>query len=60
MPAGRKVLLVLLAVGSAGAALWVLIAAIRAEALSGQVFFAIMPLAMLFGIAWSGLTGKRD
>jgi hypothetical protein len=57
---GRRLFLLALAGGSAVAALWVLVAAIRADALSGQVFFALMPLLMLFGIAWQKLTDKPD
>lgn len=60
MARGRRLFLLALAGGSAVAALWVLIAAIRADALSGQVFFALMPLLMLFGIAWQKLTDKPD
>jgi fucose permease len=56
----RRLLLALLALASVGGALWVLVAAARADALSGQVFFAVLPLAMLFGLAWRGLRGKRD
>ena len=60
MTLGRRAFLVLLALASAAGAAWVLIAAVRAHALSGQVFFAILPLAMLFGLAWKGLTGAKD
>jgi hypothetical protein len=57
MSTARRVFLLALAGGSAGLALWVLVAAALADKLSGQVFFAILPLVMLFGIAWRGLTG---
>ena len=60
MLTGRQVFLGLLALLSAGAALWVLLAAARAGRLDGQVFFAIMPLALLFGVAWKGLFGGGD
>lgn len=56
----RKIFLALLALVSAGLAGWVLIAALVADELSGQVFFAVMPLAMLFGIAWNGLSSHKD
>ncbi len=60
MSPARRIFLVLLALASAGATLWVLAAAVRADKLTGQVFFAVMPLLMLFGIAWKGLTGAKD
>lgn len=60
MAPGRRLFLLALAGGSAAAALWVLVAAIRADALSGQVLFALAPLAMLFGVAWQKLTEKPD
>jgi len=56
MPAGRRLFFLALAGLSAAAALWVLVAALRADQLTGQVFFAVLPLVMLFGIAWSKLT----
>lgn len=59
MSLSRRLVLVVLALGSAALAIWVLIAAAEAGKLSGQVFFALMPLAMLFGIAWKGLTGNK-
>lgn len=60
MPGARRLFLWALAGVSAGAALWLLVAAIRADALSGQVFFALLPLVMLFSIAWRGLTDRDD
>ncbi|GGD29230.1 hypothetical protein [Sinisalibacter lacisalsi] len=60
MAPGRRLFFLALAGGSAAAALWLLASAIRADALSGQVFFALMPLAMLFGIAWQKLTDKGE
>ena len=60
MSRGRRIFLTLLALLSGGAALWVLIEAALYDKLSGQVFFAVLPLVMLFGIAWKGLTGARD
>jgi hypothetical protein len=60
MSLGRRLFLGLLALASAAGAVWILFAATQAGALTGQVFFAILPLAMLFGIAWRGLTGRPD
>lgn len=60
MSLGRRIFLIVLALATAGATLWVLITAIMAEKLTGQVFFAVLPLIMLFGIAWTGLTRKAD
>lgn len=60
MSAARRLSLWGLAGGSAGATLWVLVAALRAKALSEQVFFAMLPLAMLFSIAWRGLFSRND
>ncbi len=60
MSGARRLFLWLLAAVSAAAAIWVLVAAMRAEALSGQVFFAVLPLLMLFSIAWRGLSDKDD
>ncbi|SMH58108.1 hypothetical protein [Maritimibacter sp. HL-12] len=60
MTSGRRLFFLALAGGSALAAIWVLVAAIRADALSGEVFFALMPLLMLFGIAWQKLTDRPD
>lgn len=60
MPSARQMFLGTLAVLSAAAALWLLVSAARTGALNGQVFFTTLPLVMLFGIAWRGLTGKPD
>ncbi|HBZ44448.1 MAG TPA: hypothetical protein DEO85_10415 [Maritimibacter sp.] len=57
---GRKVFLGLLALASAGLAGVVLIGAVVNDALNQQVLFGILPLAILFGIAWSGLTKRED
>lgn len=60
MSIGRRIFLGLLALASAAGAVWVLVAAAMAEKLSGQVLFAVLPLVMLFGLAWKGLTGSKD
>lgn len=60
MSLGRRIFLILLALATAGATVWVIFAAAMAEKLSGQVFFAVLPLVMLFGVAWTGLTRKPD
>lgn len=60
MSLGRRIFLILLALASGGATLWVIAAAAMAEKLTGQVFFAVLPLVMLFGLAWNGLTRKPD
>lgn len=60
MPAGRRLFFLPLAGLSAAGAAWVLAAAIRAGSLSGQVLFAMLPLAMLFAIAWAKLTHRDD
>lgn len=49
----RQLFLTTLALGAFALAAWVLIAALRADAVTGEVFFAIMPLLMLGGIAWN-------
>jgi hypothetical protein len=54
MPA-RKVFLTLLALGSGGLALWVLFEAVVSDHLTGQVFYAIVPLVMLVSVAVNGL-----
>lgn len=55
----RRAFLWALAIASAGLALWVLGAALVADKLTGQVFFAILPLVMLFAIAWNGLNAEK-
>ena len=60
MPAGRRLFFLALAGLSAAGAVWVLVAAIRAEQLTGQVFFAMLPLLMLFAISWQKLTHKDE
>lgn len=51
----RKVLLVLLALGSGGLALWVLFEAVVTDHLTRQVFYAILPLVLLVSVAVNGL-----
>lgn len=47
--------LVLVSIGGAGA---ILVAAFRADQLTGQVFFALLPLVMVFSLAWNGLSHR--
>ncbi len=42
-----------LALAAFGLSAWILLKALVAEALTGQVFFAVMPLLMLGGLAWN-------
>ncbi|MAM61122.1 hypothetical protein [Maritimibacter sp. UBA3975] len=56
----RRILLTLLALASAGLAAYVLIEAILTEHLTQQVFYAVLPLVLLFSIAWNALGKKRD
>ncbi len=56
----RRILLMLLALASAGLAAYVLIEAVLTDNLSQQVFFAVFPLVLLFSVAWNALGRKRD
>lgn len=60
MPRSRTIFLALLALGSAGLAVFVVVDAAIHDALSRKVIYALLPLVMLFGVAWKGLTNKRD
>lgn len=55
----RKIFLALLLAGSVGLGLWLVYAAASSGHLTGQVFWALLPFAMLAGIAWRGLRGER-
>ncbi|RME16880.1 MAG: hypothetical protein D6801_04580 [Alphaproteobacteria bacterium] len=55
---GRRILLLALALGSAGLALFVLGDALVHDALSRQVIYAVLPLVMLCAIAWNALRGR--
>lgn len=56
----RRIFLVLMAIATAGLALYVLVEAIITDHLTQQVFYAILPLVLLFTVAWNGLSRKRD
>ena len=56
----RFIFLVLLALASGGLALFVVVDAVIHEALSRSVLYAVLPLVMLFAVAWSRLTDKPD
>ncbi|MGR3363533.1 MAG: hypothetical protein ACU0CY_05065 [Maritimibacter harenae] len=56
----RRILLGLMAAATAGLALLVLGSALVAGKLTGQVFVAVLPLVILFTLAWNGLTRPRD
>ena len=56
----RRILLGLMAAATAGLALFVLGSALVAGKLTGQVFVAVLPLVILFTLAWNGLTRRRD
>lgn len=56
----RRILLGLMAAATAGLALFVLGSALAAGKLTGQVFVAVLPLVILFTLAWNGLTRPRD
>ncbi|EAQ11502.1 hypothetical protein RB2654_02035 [Rhodobacterales bacterium HTCC2654] len=49
-----------MALATAGLAIYVLVEAIITDHLTQQVFYAILPLVLLFSVAWNGLTNKRD
>ncbi|MZR12965.1 hypothetical protein GQE99_08030 [Maritimibacter sp. DP07] len=56
----RRILLGLMAAATAGLVLFVLGSALVAGKLTGQVFVAVLPLVILFTLAWNGLTRPRD
>ncbi|WP_138423011.1 hypothetical protein [Maritimibacter alexandrii] len=56
----RRIFLALMALATAGLAFYVLVEAIITDHLTQQVFYAILPLVLLFSVAWNGLTNKRD
>ena len=56
----RFIFLILMAVASAGLAVFVVVDALVHEALSRSVVYAVLPLVMLFAVAWSRLREKRD
>ncbi|MBL6426052.1 MULTISPECIES: hypothetical protein [Maritimibacter] len=56
----RRIFLALMALATAGLAIYVLVEAIITDHLTQQVFYAILPLVLLFSVAWNGLTNKRD
>ncbi|MGH1369343.1 MAG: hypothetical protein ACRBCL_12070 [Maritimibacter sp.] len=49
----RRIFMTALALAAFGLSAWILLKALVAEALTGQVFFAVMPLLMLGGLAWN-------
>ncbi|MEC7764026.1 MAG: hypothetical protein VX874_19135 [Pseudomonadota bacterium] len=56
----RRIFLALMALATAGLALYVLVEAIITDHLTQQVFYAILPLVLLFSVAWNGLSKNRD
>ena len=56
----RKVFLALLALASAGLALYVLFEAVITDHLTQQVFYAVLPLVLLASVAVNGLKRPRD
>ena len=56
----RRIFLVLMAIATAGLALYVLVEAIITDHPTQQVFSAILPLVLLFTVAWNGPSRKRD
>lgn len=56
----RRIFLALLALASVGLAAYVLIEAVVTDHLTQQVFYAILPLILLFSIAWNGLSKSGD
>jgi hypothetical protein len=56
----RRIFLALMALSTAGLAIYVLVEAIITDHLTQQVFYAVLPLVLLFSVAWNGLTNKRD
>lgn len=56
----RRIFLALMALATAGLAIYVLVEAIITDHLTQQVFYAVLPLVLLFSVAWNGLTNKRD
>lgn len=58
MSRSRFIFLALIALLSGGLALFVVVDAVVHEALSRSVVYAVLPLVMLFGVAWSRLNDK--
>lgn len=56
----RRLLLASLALASALLAGFVLVEAALTDHLTGQIFFAVLPLLMLFAISWKGLRRNSD
>ena len=56
----RYIFMLVLLIACIGLGLWLLAAAALAGKLTGQVFFALLPLVMLGSIAVRALTGNRD
>ncbi|PID36685.1 MAG: hypothetical protein CR993_03400 [Rhodobacterales bacterium] len=54
----RFAFLLAIVIACAGATVAVLVAALGAEALTGDVFFTVLPLILLGSIALRGLTDK--
>ena len=52
---GRRIFLIVLALGSGGLALWVLFEALATDHLTRQVLYAILPLVLLTSVAINGL-----
>ncbi|GKY87992.1 hypothetical protein [Sinisalibacter aestuarii] len=57
---GRKVFLGFLALASAALAIFVLAEALVHDALSRSVIYAVLPLVMIFAVAWQSLRKGKD
>ncbi len=59
MSRGKFVFLLMLVIAAAGLSIWVVVLAIRAEALDGTVLRALVPLLLLASVALNALRKGR-
>ena len=60
MSRGKFVFLLALVIGAAGLSIWVVVLAMRADALDGGVLRALVPLLLLASVALQALRKSRD